>query len=674
MINARLTLQAIKRTLVIVAAIVLFLIIGGIGFVVLAPDTWVRQMAGSSGTAFLGRDFSIDGDISIDWDWTAPQVTLRKVRVANLPKAATPNMVAIDEINFRIKIWRLFLGELNLPSLNFKAPKIDLEKFSEANANWDLPLFSSAKLAVPDERSEFPVIGLFSMDKGTLVYRDNPKKLSINLRLETAKGENIAKKDRYKLSGQGVLQKQPFSLEATGGSLTELRNSEAIYPLTLKIKMGDTRVNVDGTLKDPVQLTGVNARLSLGGDNLADLFYLTGIPLPPTPPYQIKGRLQKQQAVWKFEDFNGRVGDSDLSGDLTYDIKSQRDFVKARLVSKLLDMDDLAGFIGAAPEAGTRSKEQKEQAQQATESPRLLPDVPIDLTRLQAADMSVRLIAKRLNAPGWPLDNLDIGFNLEKGILHLEPFKFGVANGTISGDLTLNGQQKVPLVTTDLLVKRLSLKQFISNPQFKSLSDGLFAGRIQVKGKGLTLADVLATSNGDISLLMSGGRVSLLTIEAAGLDLGQALPLLLGEDRSTNIHCAVGDFKVDNGLMRSAILVFDTTDSNLEGQLAVNLKDETINAKIKVHPKDLSVLSARTPITVSGRLKDPDIGLDAKQLAAKSAGAVALGLVLSPIAAIIPFIELGLGEDSDCRALIQQAKASAGGSAEEKPVPKNRPR
>jgi AsmA family protein len=157
--------------------------------------------------------------------------------------------------------------------------------------------------------------------------------------------------------------------------------------------------------------------------------------------------------------------------------------------------------------------------------------------------------------------------------------------------------------------------------------------------------------------MMAGGKISLLIIEAAGLDIGQATPLLLGEDRSTDIRCAIGDFKVENGLLNSEIFVFDTTDSNIAGNMHINLKDETIDAKAEVHPKDFSVLSARTPITVSGTLKHPSIGLDAEELAIRSASAVVLGVFLTPAAAIIPFIELGLGEDSNCRDLIQQARS-----------------
>ncbi|MGZ5031067.1 MAG: AsmA family protein, partial [Methylobacter sp.] len=95
------------------------------------------------------------------------------------------------------------------------------------------------------------------------------------------------------------------------------------------------------------------------------------------------------------------------------------------------------------------------------------------------------------------------------------------------------------------------------------------------------------------------------------------------------------------------------------GKAQINLKDETINAKVEAHPKDFSVGSARTPITVTGQLKKPTIGLDPKELTARVASAAVLGVFLTPMAAIIPFIELGLGKDSDCKGLIDQARKHA---------------
>ncbi|QWF71882.1 AsmA family protein [Methylomonas paludis] len=650
-------------------ALAFLFVIGFVG-IILMPNSWVRGVAANKGSALLDREFAVDGDIDIDWDWTQPKVSLHKLRIANLSESKDKNMLVIETLSFEIKIWKLLLAELNLPSLSLVKPKLILEKFTPTKNNWDFPLMSKANLAgkaaLPNERNSFPIIGSLLISDGQLTYRDVPKQLATQLTIVLAKGGEGQEQAVYRVTGQGTLQNKPFSIQAKGGSLSMLRNNSQPYPLQLNINMGSTRVSLEGTFADPVQMTGVNAQLDLRGDNLADLFYLTGIPLPPTPPYKLNGHLQKQDGIWAFHHFQGQVGDSDLSGELTYDTSKPQGLVKAELVSKLLDMKDLAGFIGVTPTTGILSPAQIAQAEREKSSPHLLPDIPINLIRLRAADMTVRLKANQIKAPDLPINDLDIGFNIEHGVLKMNPFNFGVAYGSISGSLILDGQTDIASIESDLLIKRLSFKQFFAKTQFESLSSGYFGGRLQLKGSGKSLAEVLAISNGRIILLMSGGSISLLIVDAAGLNLGQAIPLLLGKDQSTDIRCAIADFQVKNGLLNSDVFVLDTTDSNIAGAMHINLKDEVLAAKVEAHPKDFSLLSARTPIIVSGTLKKPAIGLDPEALALRSSSAVALGVLLSPVAAIIPFIELGLGKDSDCRELIQHALAYS----EAKPVPK----
>jgi AsmA family protein len=251
-----------------------------------------------------------------------------------------------------------------------------------------------------------------SVHEGKLTYPDEPKKLVVTLNIDTAQGNAELQNDMYQLSGQGTLQDKSFSLQAKGGSLSMLRNDTEPYPLTLNIKMSNTQMDAEGTVADPAKMTGVNAQLNLQGDNLADLFHLTQIPLLPTPPYKLSGYLQKHDGTWKFQKFKGQVGDSDMSGDLIYETEKERGFVKANLVSQRLDMDDMAGFIGATSSKGTLSPEQKAQAEREKSNPRLLPDVPIDLTRLRITDMDVRFKGKLITGTKWPFNDLDIGFNL----------------------------------------------------------------------------------------------------------------------------------------------------------------------------------------------------------------------------------------------------------------------
>jgi hypothetical protein len=84
-----------------------------------------------------------------------------------------------------------------------------------------------------------------------------------------------------------------------------------------------------------------------------------------------------------------------------------------------------------------------------------------------------------------------------------------------------------------------------------------------------------------------------------------------------------------------------------------------MDLRIVPAPKDMSILTLRGPIRVDGPMRNPSIQPEAGNLAGRTTAAVLLGILLTPLAAIIPTIELGLGEDSDCKGLVTEVRQKA---------------
>src|SRR5690606_21909197 len=122
---------------------------------------------------------------------------------------------------------------------------------------------------------------------------------------------------------------------------------------------------------------------------------------------------------------------------------------------------------------------------------------------------------------------------------------------------------------------------------------------------------------------------------------------LLTQDRQIPIRCAFGVFTVKDGLMQTETLAFDSTDTILIGEGDVSLKDERLDLLIRPRPKDISILSLRSPLRVSGTFKQPAFRPDMKALGLRGALALALGSIAPP-AALLATFETGPGEDSDC--------------------------
>ena len=146
--------------------------------------------------------------------------------------------------------------------------------------------------------------------------------------------------------------------------------------------------------------------------------------------------------------------------------------------------------------------------------------------------------------------------------------------------------------------------------------------------------------------------------ELTGINVVKGLGLLLSKDESNvNVRCAVADFSVKNGHATANTLVFDTDDVLITGSGGVNLGDETYDLSMKGQPKEPRLVRVRAPITVQGHLRAPRIGVKTENAIGQGGIGAALATLLSPLAAILPFIDAGRADDADCGALMAQAKA-----------------
>lgn len=661
--------RMMKRILIAVASLLLIIVLA-LALLIYYSEDIVRSVAGSQGSKHLDRQLTIDGALDIQWRWRDTRVHAENIRLTNAPGYDGDTMASIASLDFTFNPSKLLIGKLEFGDITVIQPYLSLQRLSEDEANWNFPFMSKAQVATeavtPENRFEFPVIGKLTLTDGEFVYRDAVLALDLDLTLDTVIGDggdgdadtlDVNDPNGFSVAGSGSLQQQPFDIEASGASLETLRDTAVPFPLRVLLTMGATRVQVQGTFQDPIQLTGIDASLHVSGDSLSDLFYLTAIPLPPTPRYSLEGQLTKEGTVWGYQDFRGLVGDSDLSGDLSYDTGGTRGYLKANVHSTVLDSGDLGGFIGLPPPEDVATEEQKAAIAEREASATLIPDVPLTLDRLRATDLDITLDAEKIDAPAIPIRGMNVRFLLEDGLLTLEPLQIDLADGSVDGRVQVDAKQDVPPMSIDLNLRQLSLGQFFEETRFAESTGGMFGGKVELSGTGASLAEVLASSNGKVSIIMTKGTISLLLVEAADLDIAQAIPLFLGRDRATDIHCGVMDFAVTDGELKSNIIVIDTKDSRIVGDVDIDLKDERIEARLKPRAKDFSPFSAQTPITVSGQLKAPSVGIDAGRAGTRVLAAAALGSLLTPLAALIPFIETGGAEDADCRALLTEAHA-----------------
>jgi uncharacterized protein involved in outer membrane biogenesis len=147
--------------------------------------------------------------------------------------------------------------------------------------------------------------------------------------------------------------------------------------------------------------------------------------------------------------------------------------------------------------------------------------------------------------------------------------------------------------------------------------------------------------------------------EAVGLDVAQALGVAIKGDDALPLRCARFDFITQGGVMRLTRGVFDNPDSTIRVAGQVDLRNEHLALAARARPKDISPVSLRSPVTVTGTLSAPVVSIEPTRLAARALGAVALGALAGPLAAVIPLLDPGESEKSDpCVAANASADAA----------------
>ncbi|WP_321841357.1 AsmA family protein [Paraburkholderia bannensis] len=455
---------------------------------------------------------------------------------------------------------------------------------------------------------------------------------------------------------KGTYNKTALSGEGKLGGVLALQDAKRPFPVQADVRAGDMHIALVGTITDPAHLAAVDLRLWLQGQSMGHLYNLTGVTLPDTPPYATEGRFvgqfRKGASVFRYENFTGRVGGSDINGTFVYTQRPTRPLLSGTLVSNLLQFSDLAPIIGADSKASKAKRGDTVNQPSA----RVIPVEPFKTDRWSAIDADVKFTGKRIIKQGsLPIQDLYTHVIMTDGVLVLDPLQFGVAGGTLATRVNLDGSTAPLKARGTAEARHLKLKQLF--PSVKSMQSALgeINGDASLTATGNSPAALASTSNGEVKLLVTQGTVSRLLMEAAGLNVANVVYEKLFGQRDVKINCAAADFVATNGVLDPRVFALDTDDAVIDITGPIDLRDESMDMKVHPHTKGFRIFSLRSPLYVKGTFKDPHVGVDAAALALRGGAMVGLGLI-NPFAALIPLIAPSNNKPLPCDQLFSQMR------------------
>ncbi|WP_043836728.1 AsmA family protein [Muricoccus aerilatus] len=622
---------------------------------------WFIPLAEARASAALGRPVKIEhlhvrlGRVT--------EVSVDGLRVAN-PEGFPddPPFARAERAAVRLDVMA-FLHDRSIviPSIEVTRPVVEARALEDGRTNYAFDFGQPAgETAEPRPPSAAPRIGLLRIVEGQAHVVDPRLKADFNLAIATRNEDTPDA--RIAVEAKGTYAGQPITGTATGGAVLALQDQDKPWPIEMQLANGPTRVNLQGSLRNPLELQGADVRLEMQGPDMGLLQALTGVPIPKTPAYRIAGQLDYADGRVRFRDFQGRMGSSDLAGTIAVTTGGAKPTVEANLRSSRVDLADLGGFIGEEPgrasTPGQTAQQRRERARDEARS-RVLPDDPINFPKLDAANVHLTYHADRITGRNMPFDTLRTDMELKDGAITLRPIALGVGTGQIQGNMNFVPEEGGRLrARADVQFQRLDVSRLMqATNTFEGA--GRINGRGHLEGSGRSFAELLGRGSGEITLGMSGGNLSALLVDLSGLRIGNALLSALGVPGRTTVQCFVANVGLNRGVAGLRTVLLDTEDVIVNATGNVNLSTERLEVRLRSESKSFTIGAVPTSILIDGSFRNPDVGPDMSELATRGGLIGGLAALVAPVAGLLPTIQFGVGEDNRCESLVRRGRPVA---------------
>jgi uncharacterized protein involved in outer membrane biogenesis len=586
------------------------------------------------------RQIRVDGRFQVNLLSLHPAIVAERVTIGNpswMPPGVTSEIGHL-ELTYELPSFRLHAVVMEQATLH-------LTRGADGHSNWQARPPGSGRGTGP------PLIHSWRMPNARVYFDDARRRLKFDGTITAQEIPAGAQAPPLRIEGAGQLNGRSANFTLNGDPLATVSRGHP-YRFEFVEESSGSRLTGKGNVPQPFDFHYLETTFESAGDDMKDLYFLTGVSLPETGAYQLTGKFTRQDHHLEFTDLNAKSGRSDMHGTVLVETKrgGAPSHTVADLRSQLLRLSDLgAQAAGRAP----KPAEGKQL---------MFSDTPFHLQGARRSDAEIDFHAQALEIGHVSLHEVATKVKMDAGTITVAPVSATLREGKVSGGIKIDVTRDVPWADVDLRVAHMKLGQPSANEGNGSDAgrppplDGPLQARIALQGRGNSLHDLASNATGTVTAVLPHGAVRSSLAELAGFDLRALGLMAAGSKADTGIRCGVASFDLKEGTLTAQRLLVDTDPVLISGKGTINLDSEALDLQLEGRPKHPR-LRVRAPLLVRGTLKQPAFSIEAKKPMAQTGAAIALGVLLTPVAAMLAFVDPGLAKDSDCGALLAEVKA-----------------
>ena len=619
----------------------------------------------------------LDQVIPLDWLQAFDANVLLSAKNINLPQAHINSL----QSRFIVEQRTLKISELKLVTdagavmagfildAQAKKPAVSLDLNTTTIALSKLQLLaankrfahSQAEAVVSLTAKGDTIAGLIGSLQGSaqLDYNDQIRKEKLSINLQRRPEEIANGSRRLQVTVDGLLDEQTIELHGDITPPTDLLISTEPVEIDLVMQAYGVTGKVIGTAADPLTLNELDLAIEAQADDMEGLRRAFGEAVPALGKFDLNTSLSYRQSKIQLSKLAVVLDQGRVDGELVVDTATAIPDLQADLTFTDLNLDKLRPAL-EKPAGQKDAKSEPAQKTTATKSTikimakdKFFSDEPLPFEYLSRANVRMTLRAINLINNNKTLDKVEIKMNLQEAKLSASLLKHPAFHGELDNDFVIDvSGEGTPTMKIMFKAARLELGELAVLSDGSAAVEGPVAIDVSLQGQGNSVAQIMATLDGHVHLLMEKGSA-----DAKALDMFVGgLTAVLGtifEEKSakTQINCAICDLKLEDGIINTQIAVLDTQYSTVLANGQVNLKDEQIDIKVTPQAKGVT-LSVASPVRLYGQLKKPGIEIEKTDALLKT-GELWANIIYPP-SLLVNFSDLTGGRNNPCVSMVAE--------------------